>query len=220
MTAEIAEIFKSIQGEGIYQGETQIFVRLYGCNLSCVYCDTKIEKYTQMSSDEVMAQVAALEPCRFVSITGGEPLVQAGFVRELAQKLKEKDYKVYLETNGVLFEELKKVIDFIDVVSMDFKLPSATQHKDTWSEHIEFLKISCQKEVYVKAVVAPQTQISDILEVIKALRGHKDVPLVLQPQYPHEDTLKTKLAFYKMLCRLHGFDARIMIQLHKKLGLR
>ena len=69
-------------------------------------------------------------------------------------------------------------------------------------------------------MIAPQTQIGDILDTIKAMRGHKDVPLVLQPQHPHEDVLRTKLGFYKMLCRLHGLDVKILEQMHKKLGIR
>jgi len=220
MKGKVAEIFKSIQGEGPYQGETQIFVRLAGCNLSCAYCDTTTEKFEEMDSDVVLGQISLLGPCRTVSITGGEPLVQADFVRELAEKLKKLEYKVYLETNGVLCDELKKVIDFVDIISMDFKLPSATNRKEQWAEHADFLKISRQKEVYVKAVVAPVTQIGDIQEAIKTLRDHRDILFVLQPQHPHENVLKGKLAFYKMLCRLHGINVRIMEQLHKKLGLR
>lgn len=195
-------------------------MRLFGCNLACVYCDTPLDQYEEKSSDEVVESIGVLGPCRFVSITGGEPLVQADFVQELAQKLKEKDYKIYLETNGVLFEELKKVIEFVDVVSMDFKLPSATNHKQLWVEHAEFIKVAKKKEVYVKAVIGPQTQIGDILEAIKTLHIYKDIQFILQAQHPHEDALKAKMMFYKMLCKLHGLNAKIMIQLHKKLGIR
>lgn len=220
MTGKIAEIFKSIQGEGVYQGVTQIFVRLFGCNLSCAFCDTPLKDYQEKTGDAVLTDIVALGECHSVSLTGGEPLVQADFVGELAQKLKAKGYKTYLETNGVLFGELKKVIDFIDIISMDFKLPSATGEKELWREHREFLKIAAQKEVFVKVVVAPITQVGDIFETINALRDYKNVPLILQPQYPHETVLGVKLAFYKMLCRLHGLNVKIMGQAHKKLGIK
>ena len=221
MTGKIAEIFKSIQGEGPYQGETQVFVRLYGCNLACEFCDTKLESYEVLSVDDVLKEVLSLGPVHSVSITGGEPLMQSDFVKALAQALKERSYKTYLETNGVFFEPLKKVIDYIDIVSMDFKLPSATNHKDFWPEHSEFLKISCQKEVFVKAVIGLATQVGDIFETIKLIKAVRhDVLLVLQPQHPHEEALKTKLMFYKMLCQLHGLNVKILGQLHKKMGIR
>jgi 7-carboxy-7-deazaguanine synthase len=217
MMGKIVEIFKSIQGEGPYQGETHIFVRLYGCNLACAYCDTDTSTFQEMTCEDVLNHITALAPCRTVSITGGEPLMQVDFLIDLVQKLKSQEYKILLETNGVLFEELGKIID---VVSMDFKLPSATHGGELWYEHGEFLKIARKKEVYVKAIVAPQTQIGDILETIKTLREYRDVLLVLQPQHPYEKALMVKLAFYKMLCKLHGLNVIIMEQLHRKLGLR
>jgi len=221
MTGKIAEIFKSIQGEGPYQGETQVFVRLYGCNLACEFCDTKLESYETKSVDEVLKEVLSLGSVHSVSITGGEPLLQSDFVKALAQALKAHNYKTYLETNGVFFEPLKKVIDYIDIVSMDFKLPSATNHKDFWPEHSEFLKIACQKEVFVKAVIGPRTQIGDILETIRLIKAAKQgVLLVLQPQNPHEEALRPKLMFYKMLCQLHGLNVKILGQLHKQLGIK
>jgi 7-carboxy-7-deazaguanine synthase len=221
MVGKIAEIFKSIQGEGPYQGEIQVFVRLYGCNLACEFCDTKLESSEVMSVDDVLKEALSLGPVHSVSITGGEPLMQADFVRELSQKLQAKNRKVYLETNGALPDAFKKVIDFVDIVSMDFKLPSAAGGKALWREHGEFLKAACQKEVFVKAVIGPTTQVGDIFETIKLIKAVKhDVLLVLQPQHPHEEALKTKLMFYKMLCQLHGLNVRILGQLHKKMGIR
>ena len=221
MIGKIAEIFKSIQGEGPYQGVEQVFVRLYGCNLSCDFCDTKLDNYQEKASDDVLKEVLNFGEVHSIAITGGEQLMQADFVRELSQKLKANNRKVYLETNGVLPDALKKVIDFVDIVSMDFKLPSAAGGKERWCEHGEFLKIAAQKEVFVKVVITPVTQVGDIFETIKLIKEFKrDVLLVLQPQYPHEEVLKTKLMFYKMLCQLHGLNVKILSQLHKKIGIR
>ncbi len=118
----ITEIFKSIQGEGTRAGLPCIFVRLTGCDLRCVWCDTEYafhggKKYTL---DEVLAQVSALagedeRRVPLVEITGGEPLLQRE-TPALAEKLLDHGYTVMIETSGerfvgVLPGEVIKIID-------------------------------------------------------------------------------------------------------------
>lgn len=118
----ITEIFKSIQGEGTRAGLPCIFVRLTGCNLRCVWCDTEYafhggEKYTL---DEVLAQVRSLAGegdlrVPLVEITGGEPLLQKE-TPELAGRLLADGYTVMIETSGerlvgVLPREVLKIVD-------------------------------------------------------------------------------------------------------------
>jgi 7-carboxy-7-deazaguanine synthase len=102
----VTEIYKSIQGESSFSGLPCIFVRLTGCNLRCVWCDSE---YTftggrQMSLDEVMAEVRALAPVRLpprlIEITGGEPMLQERECVELMQRLVNEGYTVLLETSG------------------------------------------------------------------------------------------------------------------------
>jgi 7-carboxy-7-deazaguanine synthase len=73
----VNEIFFSIQGEGTRAGRLCVFVRLTGCPLRCVWCDTAyaFHEGTRRSEDEVMAEVEKL-PCRLLELTGGEPLSQ------------------------------------------------------------------------------------------------------------------------------------------------
>ena len=91
---KVSEIFASIQGEGLRQGEPTIFVRLTGCNLRCDFCDTKYswEGGDDISVQQVIEQVKHRHkefPADWVCITGGEPLLQD--IRELAQKIKRED---------------------------------------------------------------------------------------------------------------------------------
>jgi 7-carboxy-7-deazaguanine synthase len=98
---QVTEIFFSIQGESSHAGLPCIFVRLTGCNLRCRWCDSEYSFHggRRMSVDEVLAEVACY-PCRRVEITGGEPLLQAPAVAELAERLLGQDYTVLLETSG------------------------------------------------------------------------------------------------------------------------
>ena len=77
-TLNVAEIFRSLQGEGHYAGQVSAFVRLAGCNLRCFWCDTPyaLEKHQgrPMSVEQVLAEVGRCD-CRHVVVTGGEPLI-------------------------------------------------------------------------------------------------------------------------------------------------
>ena len=221
MLAQISEIFKSIQGEGVYQGVEQVFVRFYGCDLTCSFCDTDLYNFTELSIEDVMCQIKEREPYHSVSLTGGEPLLQAEFVAKLAKELKGIGSKVYLETNGVLFAKLKKVIKYVDIISMDFKLPSSTGDSAVWFEHKEFLKLASAKDVFVKAVIGKDTTRKDVLTAIDILKDQKKkVPFILQPEHPYEDQLQEKLELFQKACQTHALDVKIIPQIHKKLGIR
>jgi len=123
----ITEIFKSIQGEGTRAGLPCIFVRLTGCNLRCVWCDTAYAFHggTKHSVDEVLDRVRSLsgDPERntsLVEITGGEPLLQPE-TPELARKLLAAGYTVMIETSGERFVGAlpREVIKIVDVKCPD-----------------------------------------------------------------------------------------------------
>src|SRR5262245_39591884 len=92
----VSEIYSSLQGEGPYAGERQIFVRLAGCPLRCTYCDTPqslvARGHPVMATDQVLKRLKELRKtsgAKTVSITGGEPLAQSLFVGELARAAKK-----------------------------------------------------------------------------------------------------------------------------------
>jgi 7-carboxy-7-deazaguanine synthase len=221
MIAKISEIFKSIQGEGMYLGVPQVFVRFYGCNLSCSYCDTKLTFFEELSLIDVVRKIELHKDYHSVSITGGEPLCQIEFVRELAKLLHDSGHKVYLETNGVLWENLAKVIDYVDIVAMDFKLPSTADISGYWKEHQEFLRIASTKNVFVKTVVGPKSRVSDILRAISIIKEVKnDIYLVLQPQHPLELEVEGKVKLFQAICDQNHLKVKVIPQMHKKLGIK
>lgn len=101
MALQVSEIFHSIQGESTRAGSLCVFVRLTGCNLRCRWCDTEYAFHggERRSVDEVAETVAGFGS-RLVEITGGEPMLQAPAVVELAQRLLERGLTVMIETSG------------------------------------------------------------------------------------------------------------------------
>jgi len=221
LEGKISEVFKSIQGEGIYQGVDQVFVRFFGCNLKCNFCDTELDYYKAKTTSELFNEIDSFGDCHSLSITGGEPLLQIGFLKDLLKFLKERKQKIYLETNGTLPENLKKVIDYADIIAMDFKLPSSTGLAPFWEQHKKFLKIASKKKTFVKAIINTTTMVEDVYKAIEIIKSSaKKIILVLQPQNPFEIMVKSKLEGFKQLCREEGIETKVIPQIHKKLGLR
>ena len=105
MQFQVAEIFTSINGEGMCAGELAVFVRFCGCNLHCSYCDTTWANkpdcpHTLMTAEEIFARIC-IEGIKNVTLTGGEPLLQQGIEELLQMLLREKSvHRVEIETNG------------------------------------------------------------------------------------------------------------------------
>lgn len=226
--AYISEVFCSLQGEGIYLGEKQIFCRFAGCNLNCSYCDTPQAKKIgqKILLNEILDKIFRLQKfysCKNISLTGGEPLLQVGFLKNLLTQLKKKKFIVYLETNGVLPDNLKKIIDFCDIIAMDIKLPSDSG-KSFWEEHRDFLQIGKEKNIFVKAIISEKTREEELLQAAIMVRKiSKRIPFVLQPasQKNKIDRLNIKKAesfFYTVKKILPNLF--LIPQYHKIWGLR
>ncbi len=232
ISAEITEIFSSIQGEGIFLGAKQIFIRFKKCNMYCVFCDEskdlEAKEYTPLQlAREVKALDASNGPHHSVSFTGGEPLLYRDFLKIFIGIMKKsRGFKSYLETNGTLPCELSKIIELIDIVAMDFKLPSSTGGKEYWHEHADFLKIASRKKVFVKAVVTASTTKEDIIKAVVLIKkARKDIPLILQPATPVKSNDKTiersrLLGFMEIGSKNDVNNMRVIPQIHKMLGVR
>lgn len=213
MTAKgyIAEIFSGIQGEGLWVGERQIFVRLAGCNLHCSYCDTawardralycRAEKtpgqrdFEEHANPLDAARAAQLvvrlhSPAGLhsaVSFTGGEPLLQPELLRDMAERVRAAGVGVHLETNGTLPDALSRVFEAVDVIAMDVKLPSAAG-MESWDEHRAFLDAARpflsrgEAPLFVKAVFAGATADDEVEKACRLVASvSPQIPLVLQP---------------------------------------
>ncbi len=223
MKGKISEIFDSIQGEGIYLGERQLFIRFYGCNLRCKYCDTRQESYLEYSPGELLDEIKLYEEkFHSLSFTGGEPLVQVDFLKEVLAVTQSQHYKNYLETNGTLPGALAQVIDYVDIVAMDIKLPSSTGCGVYWDAHRAFLKIASLKEVFVKVVVCASTLEAEYLEALELVREiSRQTVLVLQPN--SEDNIlpqDERLLRFKELAAKEHIAVCVIPQLHKIVGVR
>jgi organic radical activating enzyme len=145
LRAPVMEVFASIQGEGLFVGEPQVFLRLSGCPLRCRWCDTPGSWHVDGAAHARVAAaaehggprredawatpfkaatwIAEVDPekARSVSVTGGEPLAWDAFVRELKGFLGGR--RLHLETAGAHPEALARTIDAVDHTSLDLKLP-------------------------------------------------------------------------------------------------
>lgn len=226
MKGYIKEIFTSIQGEGIKVGKRQTFIRFLGCNLSCNYCDTPNTQ--KMEGPFVYAGELSPNPVEVdflldkldadeISITGGEPLLQIEFLDGLCKKIRQMKKDICIDTNGALPDELKKLIKYINTVSLDFKIPTATGRPKLWNEHKKCLMIAACKNVFVKMVINENLLPQELDKVCEIIVGvDKNIPLIIQPVF--ECVIPNILDIQKTaLERLN--DVRIIPQVHKYLGL-
>jgi len=223
MKARIAEIFASVQGEGLYLGEKQIFVRFFNCNLSCSYCDTKPDRFMEYEPKELFEEIKLYRgKYHSVAFTGGEPLLYTDFLKEVLKFTAKHGYRHYLETNGTLFFELEEIIDRIDIVAMDLKLPSSSGMGNLWNMHRKFLKIAVKKEVFLKAIICLGTQEEDLLDALGLIReASPSSVLVLQPNsYENQTVLNEKLSRFKEIANRQRIAACVIPQIHKIAGLR
>src|SRR3989338_3878550 len=228
-TAKVSEVFLSLQGEGVYAGDPQIFVRFHGCNMRCAFCDTSQDNPPEEASlRSVIDKILNLNKDKkvgTVSVTGGEPLLHSGFLKILLSHLRDHGYKVHLDTNGTLPGKLKEIIDLVDVVAMDIKLPSSTRDKEFWKEHREFLETAKPKRAFVKMVITGETTEADINKAVNLIeRIDKNIPLILQPVSKVKDFDKTpenaSLIKWQKAALGKLKDVRIIPQLHKIQGVR
>lgn len=223
MRGRLSEIFESFQGEGIYAGERQLFVRFFGCNLACKFCDTTQAAYTEYEPHELINELKMYnDDYHSVSFTGGEPLMQMNFLKEAMRLTRHEGFRNYLETNGTMPRELEEVIDLVDFVAMDVKLPSSTGEFPYWKAHRNFLKVASAKETFVKIVVCKSTHIEDIFNALDLIKEVNPwVITVLQPDSNDLSfELDSKIEYYKILCERRALVSCHIPQIHKKIGVR
>lgn len=229
----VVEIFASIQGEGLFCGQRQTFVRMHACNLACAYCDTsnalQDHPYTEMTALQVVQECEALGVSD-ISLTGGEPLLQAEFLSDVIITMKNskrnesvprRPFRFHLETNGTLFAQMKQIDNFVDVIAMDIKLPSATGLAPLWEKHAEFLEACSKEKVFAKVVVAAESTQDEIITASTLIAGiSPNIPMILQPISGSNQPSGEILVRYQDTALGFLSDVRVIPQCHKILGVR
>ena len=224
------EIFVSYQGEGIFPGVRQVFIRFALCNLKCAYCDTPAARglkrdFRSLHGKTVKNPVPVKEVVRqlkkyrgkvhSVSLTGGEPLLQGAFVVSVAKALKDEGFRLYLETNGTLVSTLKKVLPYIDHVAMDVKLPSSAKIDGLWKKHEDFLK-AAGKRAFVKIVIGNGFMASELKRALLLCKGRV---AVLQPEFGC-NIIKLSEKIEKTGIFDTKADIRLVPQIHRFMGIK
>ncbi len=249
LTAPIHEVFCSVQGEGPLVGVRQVFVRFQGCDLTCRYCDTPAARTVggpchirQGLSNESSVEVENPVDCEkllpiidnlagehrpayhSVALTGGEPLLYPDYVAALSEHLHQAGHKVYLETAGHLPQALAVVIENIDWVAMDFKLPSTMMEPVAPAAFSEFLQIARQRGCLVKIVVTSDVSSEELLAACQVIAEvDSNVPVILQPVTPVGGCRPPQpitLLEWQLLCSRLLDDVRIIPQCHRLLNVR
>ena len=200
---EVTEIYKSVQGESTYMGLPCVFIRLTGCNLRCIWCDTPhaFHDGKKLSIHQIIDEVKSYD-INLVEITGGEPLLQKE-VFPLMESLLKNKFKVMLETSGSLAinNVPAKVIKIIDL-----KCPgSGEENKNLW-ENLNHLTSTDE----IKFVIADKTDYEWSKKVLQNYELDKKVPVLFSPVFE-----KLKLKDLTEWILEDNLPVRLHIQLHK-----
>ncbi len=248
VTVAVDEIFFSLQGEGLELGRPHLFLRLGGCPLRCDYCDTPRSWKAQAQAEihgredtrhidnpvsssslqqmlqEVLAEHGASAHNTMLSVTGGEPLLHTEF---LQRWLPHWPGRVLLETAGIYAQRLATLLPEIDLLSLDWKLPSNLTQGQHLTEAEACLRAAVASNTPTQLKIVVEESTSDVA-LEQALRSAAATapgttvllqPVTLIPGGPRppaaERLLDWVLAYQKL-----PLDMRVMPQMHPLLGLR
>jgi organic radical activating enzyme len=204
-TLKTIEIFASVQGEGLRQGEPTIFIRLAGCNLRCGFCDTKKawRGGSEVTVEGIVDEVRRLEreyPTTWVCLTGGEPLAQD--VRPLVARLHDAGFRVQVETNGTF-----PPAPLADWHTVSPKPPDYAVHPGFKAKAREVKLVVCR---------------GFGLDAIRMVRAAvpRTVPIVLQPQSNARWSIDRAVRVLQEASRAGLDGIRLSVQLHKIYNLK
>jgi 7-carboxy-7-deazaguanine synthase len=219
---KVAEIFHSIQGEGMLAGVPSVFVRVSGCNLRCTWCDTPYTSWEpegrEMTISEVINEVRAFGAAHAV-VTGGEPMLFADTV-ELTRELKALGMHITIETAGTVDQPVT-----CDLMSISPKLANFTprerdggrfaqQHARLRFQPNVLRRLMADYPYQLKFVVASP----DDLEEIKAIRGAIGADrerVLLMPEGTTPEALRERSLWLVDVCKSEG--VRYCPRLHVEL---
>ena len=200
---KVVEIFKSIDGEGIRAGFPVTFIRLFGCNLRCSYCDSLYAcdgtGYSDMNIEEILIEVYKLG-CKRITLTGGEPLIHKDS-KKLIVALITDGFEVNIETNGSI--PVGDVMLSNVILTVDYKCPTSGMESKMHMTNLERLR---DKDV-LKFVVGSRED----LDVCRRLRKFTKAQIFISPVFGKIEP--KEIVEYMLVNEME--DCRIQLQLHK-----
>ena len=201
----VTEIFRSIQGESTHAGRPCTFVRLTGCPMRCVWCDSE---YTftggdHVSIEDVMKKVRDFR-CGLVEVTGGEPLAQREALALIA-KLCDEEYEVLIETGGYVST---REVDQRAKIILDIKCPGSGEAERNHWPNLDLLRADLDE---VKFVIADRADWDFALKVIAEhdLEGRARA-ILISPAWGQIDLVELANWIAES-----GMELRMQLQLHK-----
>lgn len=216
LTAPIAEVFRSFQGEGKYLGKEMVFVRFAGCNLRCAYCDTPRALDAQTGivySDTQLAWEIKrnLGKAEIIAFTGGEPTLYAAMIVRLRALLPSR-IQFFLETNGTLPAKLKLCAPVIQIFSIDLK----EQHEKEFIACVKTARKQAAVDVYAKLVL---TKSLDPERSARTLKKAGVADVFVQPEYGRiPKSAEVDELVYTL--HAHGIHCWLVPQFHKLFKIR
>lgn len=213
---KLNEVFYSIQGEGIFQGEPTIFIRFHGCNLACSYCDTTYAnkgKPKRIVTPYILVKELHkkynLLNIRHICITGGEPLVQSEALYDLIGLLQTFNLIITVETNGSLIPplDIRPLARWV----VDFKLPSSGSYPSFNTKWYNILYIYDQ----LKFVASDQEDLNITYKIIENLRKssiHRPT-ILISPKFNKSKLDKKFCNVCIDFCKTN--NCRFSLQIHK-----
>ena len=212
---KVVEIFKSIDGEGKRVGLPTTFIRLYGCNLKCNYCDTRYgcegNNYKTMSVQEIVDEVKRLEVTS-ITLTGGEPLIHPG-IKNLVEALLSEGYWVNIETNGTVDVDQFRYEVNGNKDSGVSKLFFTVDYKCPCSGMEDRMNLKMYHKLrntdVVKFVVGSEEDLDKALSVLEEVQTKAEV--YFSPMFGSIEP--SQIVDYILKHKLH--NCRVQVQLHK-----
>ena len=234
-----AEIFHTLQGEGVSMGAPAVFVRLSLCNLHCVWCDTDhtwnfegtpwqhekdaIQGYAKHRKEDVIIEMPPKEVaetvkgfgCRRVVLTGGEPLLQEGELVELMAALREdgEEWFFEIETNGTILPGAEFLVA-IGQLNISPKLANSGMDEKLRLKPTVLAGLAATGKAWFKFVVRDEPDISEIRELLERV-GISQNRVILMPEGRTVEALDKTAAWLAERCRDLGF--RFSDRLHVRL---
>jgi 7-carboxy-7-deazaguanine synthase len=205
----IAELFHSIQGEGLLAGVPSFFIRTSGCNLRCAWCDTPYTSWqpegSEFTLDEILREVRA-HPVRHVVVTGGEPMIAPEII-PLTNRLRGLGLHITIETAGTVAKPVA-----CDLMSISPKLSNSTPRDDRWAAQHDRLRIQPETlaelmtryEYQLKFVIERPEDMDEVRALVESLGAARE-RVALMPEGTDPERLRERSRWLVEICKEDGF---------------